>query len=190
MRKVTAKRNPFLQDREWLRQRYEDAKLSSVEIAKQLGVRATTVLKALDRHGIKSRGLSGGAKNRRRRFRADHLNNAEWLKTKYVDNHLNTYEIANLVGTNQHSVYSALLKHGIQPRNVSEAALLHDYKSSYAQLNDRNWLYDHYVTYPKASRGAFLAFLGNEYFCVLVGDKIWLTSSVKIINVPIVVQFC
>jgi IS30 family transposase len=50
-----AARFPELEDANWLRQRYLVEGLSSFAIAAELGCRATTVSRALQRHGIAAR---------------------------------------------------------------------------------------------------------------------------------------
>jgi len=140
---------PELFDKKWLLQKYKLERLSSVEIGKILGCKASQVLKAFNKFSISTRNCSKAAKNRKRGFKSEKLRDKRWLKKKYVDDKLNTYEIAKLAGTNQHSVMEALKKHKIKTRTNSEAKKLSLQKnpaiSKYNELNDRNWLYQKYI---------------------------------------------
>lgn len=139
-----------LSDREWLHQKYVDEKLSSVAISKVVGCTPGAVVIALYRAGIKTRSCSTAAKMVRRNFKAILLNDPEWLRSRYNDDMMTTYDIAKLAGTNQHSVMESLEKHGIARRSISEAATLRGrrdfsgenktYFRKFPLLEDAEWL--------------------------------------------------
>lgn len=54
-------------------------------------------------------------------FRAAELNDADWLRNKYIEEQCSTVEIGKLVGAKPGSVGAALHKHGIPTRNWSDS---------------------------------------------------------------------
>lgn len=143
-------RFPQFRDKEWLRQKYEVEKLSSVQIAKIVGSKTPTATSAIKRAGIKLRNVIEAAGIRQKKgFKSEQLRDKGWLRQKYIDEKLNSYEIAELAETNQHSVMCALKEYGIETRNTSEAKTLsiekNPIQSKYQELNDRDWLYQKYI---------------------------------------------
>jgi len=137
-----AKSNPYLQDKKWLYQQYIIEQKSSVDISKLINVKASSVLGALKRNNIKTRSFSSAAKKRtgKRKLKIEKLNNKQWLFQKYIEEKLTTYQIADLVKSNQKSVMTALKRHNISARSISEAAKNREHKSKYKELEDKEWL--------------------------------------------------
>jgi DNA-binding CsgD family transcriptional regulator len=147
--------NVVLVDKEWVKSKYVDEQLSTLEIAKLAGARASTVSRALERFGIPKRSRSLANKLRKRKFKSVYLNDTKWLEQKYIAEQLNSYQIAELAGTNQRSVLFALQKAGIKTRTVSESKKLqHELcpvESRFSLLNDKSWLEQRYVVEHKSS---------------------------------------
>lgn len=141
------KLNKYLNDKEWIYKRYIIDQKSTVEIAKEINVNPSSISRSLKRFNIKIRSLSSAAKKRKgkRKFKAEKLNNKEWLYQRYVVEKLTSYQIADIAKTNQRSVFAALKRHKIKSRDYSEASKLREYKSSFEHLNDKEWLYEHYI---------------------------------------------
>ena len=148
-----AKSNIFLSDKKWLNQKYTNEGLSTVEIAKIINVNPSSVNSALKRNDIRIRNSAKAAHNRKgkRRLKYAELNDKAWLFQKYITEQLTTYEVADLIGANQKAVMVALNRHKIPTRNRIEAGKLREYESGFQQLNDKNWLYEQYVTNKKSS---------------------------------------
>jgi hypothetical protein len=116
-----------LEDREWLRQRYEDEKLGYYRIAKLLGsdkpkTHFMRVKAALRRHAIPLR--TGEAKklvltayfDSRRSSRYPQLNDRAWLEQRYIAEKLTTRQIAAHIGCHQDVVADALRRNGVPLR--------------------------------------------------------------------------
>lgn len=148
----TSVKYPLLRDKEWLHQKYIKEKLSSLAIGRIVGCSAGGVICALYRRGIKTRSIKETAKKGHKGFTCPLLNDPIWLKQKYKKEKLNSYEIAALANTNQHSVMRALKYHKIKTRSFSEAATYRkSYWRKYKELNDKEWLYHNYVDEHKSS---------------------------------------
>lgn len=133
--------------KDWLVQKYVVERLSTVQIGKIVGVPASTIESMCKRNGIQLRGLKDAAKIRKRKgFKAKELNDKEWLRSKYWDKLLTSYEIADLCGSNQHSVMRALKFHNIPSRDLKEAAKYKDPipPSYFKELNNPEWLKQKY----------------------------------------------
>lgn len=143
---------PLLHDKDWLHQKYVTEKLSSVAIGKIVGCGAGCVITALYRRGIKTRSVKETVHRGHKGFECPFLNDPIWLKQKYKKEKLNSYEIAALANTNQHSVMCALQYHKIKTRSFSEAAKNRkSFWRKYEELNDKVWLYQRYVEEQKSS---------------------------------------
>ena len=140
--------NSYLNDKNWLYQKYIVEKLSTIEISKEINVNSGKVLRCLKKFNIKIRSQSSAAKKRKgkKESKAKKLNDRNWLYQKYIVEKLTSYQVADLAKTNQKSVFTALKRHQIKSRNYSEAGLLREYKSSFEHLNNKEWLYEYYVT--------------------------------------------
>lgn len=149
-----------LSDREWLHHKYVDEKLSSVAISKVVGCTPGAVISALYRSCIKTRSCSTSAKMVIRKFKSTLLNDPEWLRSRYYDDKLTTYEIAKLAGTSQKSVMGSLEKHGIARRSMSEAATLRAWRDlsgenktyfrKFPKLEDAEWLQFQYESLQRS----------------------------------------
>jgi len=143
--------NEYLNDKEWLYQEYITKQQSTVKIAKKINISPGNVLRYLRKYDIEVRSSSLAAKKRKRRSKYKELNDKEWLFQKYITEKLTTYQLAFLVGSNQSDICKALKKHNIFTRSVSEAAKNREYKSKYKELNNKEWLYQKYITEKKSS---------------------------------------
>ena len=100
---------PQLEDAEWLKRHYLTDSASMAAIAAEVGCSVPTVSVALARHGIEAR-PSGGAQARRLPL----LEDAEWLKRRYVTADAGIVAIAAEVGCSAGTVIRALARHGVE----------------------------------------------------------------------------
>lgn len=143
---------PLLQSKEWLHQKYIVEKLSTVKISKIVGCGAGVVVGALNRRGIKTRSIKQTVYKGHKGFSSNLLNDPLWLKAKYWDEKLTSYDIAKQAGTNQHSVMCALNYHKINRRSFSNAAKNRKYFwRKYNILEDKSWLHEQYIIAKKSS---------------------------------------
>ncbi|MHA1468937.1 MAG: hypothetical protein ACTSSP_00095, partial [Candidatus Asgardarchaeia archaeon] len=128
--------------------------LSTVDIGKEIGVNASSVLRCLRKFDIKVRNCSSAAKKRKgkKKFKAEKLNNKDWLYQKYITEQLTSYQVAELANSNQKSVFTALKRHNISTRTISEAGKLKEYKSKYKELESREWLCQKYIEETQSSK--------------------------------------
>jgi len=140
-------------DEKWLRKQYRDRKRSSIDIAEECGVSPSTVCRWLNRHGIKVRSDKEQAEQYSEsddfRFsvsvtktsgRSKPLQDESWLREKYIDEDLSSYEIADRCGVSRPTVTNWLHRHGIEvadpgPQNPGDID----------QLDDAEWLHEQYV---------------------------------------------
>ena len=103
---------PELNDRDWLNGKYWGEELGSQRIANIIGCSKPTVRSSLKRLSIPTRKPNEQIKQ---------LQDKEWLYNKYWGEERNCTEIGEIVGCNPSTVYSALRRHNITTRSVSEA---------------------------------------------------------------------
>ena len=65
------------------------------------------------------------------------LQDKQWLRERYVEKRMTLQEIADVIGCNKTTVQRALKRNGIARRK---------HTSKFYLLNDKDWLYDAYVT--------------------------------------------
>ncbi len=109
---------PALENAQWLTDQYHDKQRTAVEIATELGCSPAGVHKAMKRHGIALRAshesrLLRGTSGRQRIME---LGDAEWVRSRYVDEGMSIPEIAKILGCQNMPVHRALVKHGIPRR--------------------------------------------------------------------------
>jgi hypothetical protein len=143
---------PQLHDKAWLHQKYITENLSTVKIGIIVGCYAGAVVHALKRNDIPTRSCSDAAHKGHKGFESVLLNDHAWLYKKYCEENLNTYEIAKIACTNQHSVMCALKYHRIKTRSYTEAAK--NRKSFWRKfhiLENREWLFQNYTIDQRSS---------------------------------------
>ena len=168
--------NKYLNNKDWLFQKYITDHLSTIDISKEIGVNPSSVLRCLRKFDIKVRSCSSAAKKRKgkRKFKADKLNDKDWLYKKYATEQLTSYQVAELADSNQKSVFTALKRHSIPIRTVSEAGKLKEYKSKYEELENREWLYQKYIEETQSSIQ-----MANMIGCDLAPDATFNTSYIS-----------
>lgn len=120
---------PLLDDPRRLTRAYESSK-SIAALAERIGVSATTVQRALKRHGIRAL-----PRNRNRRpATANILDDAAWLRSQYRAR--SGVDIAAELGASSRTVYAAMDRHGIPRRTEPGASKLRR-----PQLTDSDWLH-------------------------------------------------
>jgi len=142
---------PQLNDVSFLRQKYEVEKLSSNEIAKEIGCSAPVVLKTFKKHGIKARTGSQAAKIAQPKISEKNTNpklkDKEWLYQKYIIEKKSLKIIAEEIGLYQDAISKALKNNDIPIRDQSEAGKNAPHPpSQYSELNDKKWLIQKYIT--------------------------------------------
>lgn len=121
---------------EWLRQKYEEEKLSGGEIADICGVSTRTVHRRFDEFGIETRSIQES----HRTNSDERLRDKQWLREKYVEDQLTTDEIGELVDVAGSAVQSWLHRHGIGTRSPGEAQRIKTAEG----LKDKQVMYDLY----------------------------------------------
>lgn len=102
-----------LRDEEWLREQYKNQRKSTLEIADELDVSASTVSRWIDKHGIEKRSQS----ERQSEGNIERLWNGEWLREQYENQQKTTYEIAEELNVGRTTVCDWLKRHGITIRS-------------------------------------------------------------------------
>lgn len=95
-------------DETWLREKYVVEELSQREIADLARVSQKTVANWMDKHEIPADGKRGSNDTR---FR-----DPDWLREKYVEEGLSTWEVADLCGCSQTTIRDWLGRHSIDTR--------------------------------------------------------------------------
>ncbi len=114
-----------------LRDLYLEEKMSSTEIAEELGCSKRTILKRLRKYGIPRR--SSGPKRR------DDLTKNK-LEDLYIRERLSTREIAEKLDTGRSTVYRKLKEHDIQTRDIAESHIKYERKSFSGNSIEKNYL--------------------------------------------------
>ncbi|MEA1998134.1 MAG: NUMOD3 domain-containing DNA-binding protein [Euryarchaeota archaeon] len=124
-----------LMDKEWLEERYIEERLSATEIGNILGCCNTAVLGALERFEIPRRNqVEAHAKYEK-------VLDKESLESLYIIQKKSAREVGECLDCSTSSVFGALNRYGLPIRPLSEA-IKRD--SKYAELNDKEWLYQKY----------------------------------------------
>lgn len=129
-----------LQDPDWLREQYIENERSSNDIAEEIGVSGSTVLKRMEELGISSRSTTEAQKKADHNLADERLTNPEWLKEQYYDKKYSIPKIAEIVGAASTTVGRWFKKHGIKRRPRLDAQAIALAKGEY----DTEHL-DHYV---------------------------------------------
>jgi len=146
-------------DEDWLREQYLDEKKSSLHIAEACSVSAATVCRWLNRHDIPIRSDSEqvenyddpeGWKNKMADTKTDGrsatLRDKSWLREKYVDENLSTYEIADVVGVTRPTVCNWLRRHEIEIEDPGARN-----RGDVESLKDADWLREQYDDLERTS---------------------------------------
>jgi len=132
-------RYDLLNNKDWLYNEYIVKKLSMVEIAKRCNCANVTVGDRLKSFGIKIRSNNEvGNPNANWNL----LNDKEWLYKKYVEEKLNTYQIAEFCNCHNSTVGEQLKKFSIKTRSSNETQ---NPKIKRELLNNKDWLYQKYI---------------------------------------------
>lgn len=125
--------------KEWLRQQYS---YKSIElIGHECGCSRSTIYRWLVKHRIKI--FTKARKTVRRRVKYPKLQDAKWLKSKYVEEKFSTEQIAEMVGSSSGNVRCALQYANIPIRNVADGILTRR-QQNYPELWDKEWLLSNY----------------------------------------------
>ena len=108
------------QNKEWLKKKYLNERLSLCQIAKISGVNFSTIHKWMVRFNIPRRSI-GKAMIIQSNSENANYHNKKWLRNKYIDEKLSTFQIAELVKIGQPTIWYWLKKFDIPHRSHSEA---------------------------------------------------------------------
>ena len=149
IRKKKGFKSEFLNNREWLIQKYETEKMTTYEIAKIISSNQRSVLSALKAYKISTRNISESKKiqyeKNKPNFYFLELNDKDWLSEKYIDEKMSCRSIGELIGCNEGTVRRALDRNDIKARNNSESHSLIKIDSKYSLLNNESWLREKYI---------------------------------------------
>lgn len=126
-----------LRDAEWLREQYWDEGRNSNDIADELGVKGTTILRWMERHGIERRDMSEA----KAEGNVTPLKDPEWLHERYVEQERSAHEIADELDVSANVVREWANDHGIEIRSLSEA----NAEGDVTPLRDADWLRERYL---------------------------------------------
>lgn len=125
---VLAKDYPELRNKTWLEKEYVANKRTVRSIANELGCSTAIVLKSLEFFGITRRRVT---------VKRELLKDETWLRSQYVDLRRSAESMAEEIACSKHAIYRALKRFRIDRR---------PHTSKYEVLNDKDWLYEQYVT--------------------------------------------
>lgn len=128
-------------DEQWLVDQYVSQRKGVVEIAKECGCSQSTVSYWLDKHGIDTRDVGGYEKDAKHR-------DESYLRKKYLEEGLTTYEIAEECGCVDATVLKWLKKHGIETR---KATAIPENTAPDERLTNSEWLREQYVEEYRSS---------------------------------------
>jgi len=118
-------RFPELQNKEWLYQKYEIEKQSTPGIAELVGCSSGAVANALKLFRIKIRNISDARIVAGFESHYSKLNDANWLREKYITEGLSTKKICKMSGAKTpNSVRQSLIRYGIPVRSISDGLTL------------------------------------------------------------------
>jgi len=144
----------LLMDRDALYQKHVVEELTSYEIADLWDTNQKSVCKALKLYGF-NRSIAEASKLRRKNkptlSKYKELNDKEWLSKKYLEEKKSCKEIAKDVGCVEESVLSYLKKYNVPIRKNGEWQKGSILGSKYDCLNDKNWLYQKYITEKRST---------------------------------------
>lgn len=106
----------FLNDENWLKQKYVTENLGFTKISDLIGVNRRTVKLALKRFGIEL-AESGGSKMMGNPEASKYLNDTIWMYDRYITKDLPSGTIAKEIGVTARIVLNYLKKHGIEKKN-------------------------------------------------------------------------
>lgn len=128
-------------DEQWLVDQYVSQRKGVVEIAEECGSSQSTVSYWLDKHEIDTRSVGGYEKDAKHR-------DESYLRQKYVEEGLTTYEIAEECGCTDATVSNWLNKHNIETR---QRTIRPEESAPDERLTDPEWLQSQYVDLGKSS---------------------------------------
>jgi len=106
-------RNILYQNKNWLKEKYKNQKLSTYQIANLCNVNPVTIWNWLNKFNIPMKWKS--------EYYFKHDISKKWLKTKYLREKLSTYEIAKICKVNQGVISRRLKYFGIPIRSQGES---------------------------------------------------------------------
>ena len=150
---------------------YINKKMSSPQIAKIYNTTHKVILEALKKNNIKRRNMIESQFNLWNKEIDERFFDKEWLYEQYCNNHLNTIEVANILGCDSSTVARQLKRLGISLRDASESKIgvmcgekHHNWKGGVTPLHLLLRTYFHVNIVPKVAER-------DNYTCQLCGKK-------------------
>lgn len=120
--------DPKLLNEDWLREKYVEEEMSTVEIGEICDVPSGTVHRILERNGIETRSFEEAAKIRGEKvLESGKHNDRDWLHHQYITLGKSGKEIAEEADCHPQTVWEALERHNITTRSV-KARFLNKHK--------------------------------------------------------------
>lgn len=137
---------PRYRDAEWLREQYQEQKLTTAEIASECDCAESTISRWLAKNDIETRDhiVVGHKPLSQRGLSDERLADHDWLYEQYVEKQKSTIEIAEENGISVATISRWLDRHGINTRSRG-SALVAD-----SRLTDGSWLREQYVKHQKS----------------------------------------
>lgn len=107
-------------NKDWLKKKYNDERLSTIKIAELCDVTPSTIQYWLDKYDIERRSRSEATTIIHGTDGKPH-HNPDWLREQYCEQGKSTIEIAEQVGLTHHGIQYQLEKHDIDTRSPAEA---------------------------------------------------------------------
>lgn len=126
----------------WLREQYQENRLSLSEVADKTDVGQPTIRRWMDKFDIPTRTRSEANSPEAAKYQDE-----KWLREKYVEERLTTYEIAELCDCTAAVVQKWLRKHGIEARKGVEAQLRRE-----PRYTDEDWLAERYISEGRSAK--------------------------------------
>ena len=132
----------LLKDADWLRSKYHDEGLSTLEIGEITGFNSSTVRDFMNRHGIETRIMSRACSS----GDVERLWERDWLYKQYVEKDKTQQEISEELDVGLYTVQQWLKRHDIPTPESGSWCKVDDEK-----LNDEEWLTEQYHEQEKTA---------------------------------------
>jgi len=137
----------FLEDKEWLYQKYIIEELNNRQIAELLDCDLTTIIWRLKQYNIPIRSKQEEYYTKNEKLKL--LKDKDWMYKNYVINGLSTYKIAEIVNCDNNTVRYNLKELKIKQRNMFEAHRVRN--NNLIKLENKEWLYEQYIINKKTT---------------------------------------
>lgn len=134
-----------LKTKDWLEEQYTINNYSAEVIGNMVGCTKYNVLYFLKKHNIPIRTATDSHIKNKDCIAL--LEDRNWLYEQYISNKKSTKKISDEIGCSKSFVSAYLIKHDIKSRTPSETKI--GSKETYNRINNKNWLFKHYIENEK-----------------------------------------